>query len=60
MDFGKRPGNINRRGKSVTKLRVSMTIDDRLVSKIDAERGLIPRSAFVQRILERTMSERMT
>lgn len=54
---GARPGNINRRGTSMTKQRVSLTLDDRLVSKIDEERGLAARSTFINE--ELSMARKM-
>ena len=33
------------------KKRFSVTIDEELVEKIDKERGLVPRSAYIEKIL---------
>lgn len=33
------------------KKRFSVTIDEKLVEKIDKERGLVPRSAYIEKML---------
>lgn len=42
------------------KIRTSMTLDRILVERIDEERGLVPRSAFVNHLIERTLSEKVS
>ena len=39
------------------KQKITMTIDEQIIKRIDLERGLIPRSAFIEELIKKRGNE---